>query len=480
MMVFGSYEVIHYTSTDEFCGICHIHPKATYTWKKSTHYKNESGVVVHCAECHLPPGGMHFFYEKSRLGIKDVYATLFRDSETIDWEAKSVLEHAVTHTFDSSCLRCHADLYSLGLSPKGVKAHEYYMKTRDKIRCINCHITVGHFHEVPVEEIDLLAKEKLKIPVYPLDKGEFESYTEVIPGTDVTFNMIPISEGEFLMGSPETEQFHRGDESDTHPVRISRFWMGEIEVTWKEFNIFYEQTATMEKEDIDMSSEADTTKVDAITGPTPPYGSPDQGWGKGIRPAITMTHHAAVTYCEWLSRVTGKKYRLPTESEWEYACRAGTTGPYFFDGSPGKLTDKSWINRLFGTDDSIINSFVWYKRSSNNKTQLPYVNEPNLWGLYNMPGNVKEFCLDFYSPDIYSTYTAEGPVVNPKGPETGTEHVVRGGSYKSDPVFLRSAARDHTYHDKWMITDPQSPKSKWWYSDSRDVGFRVVREFEEL
>jgi len=479
LMVFGGYKVIYYTSTDDFCGICHVHPKATYTWKKSTHYKNKSGVVVHCVECHLPQGGLGYFYEKSRLGVKDIYGTLFREAEGIDWEAKSVLEHAVTHTFDSSCLRCHADLYSLGLSPEGVEAHEYYMKTKDKIRCINCHITVGHFHAEPVEQIDLLAKEELKIPLYPPDTGLFENYTEVIPESDVTFNMIPIPEGEFLMGSLETERFGRDDEKFRHPVRISKFWMGETEVTWKEFDVFYEQTATREKNDDDVSSPVDTTKVDAITGPTPPYGSPDQGWGKGLRPAITMTHHAAVIYCEWLSRITGKKYRLPTEAEWEYACRAGTTGPYFFEGNPGELTEHSWKNRLFGTDDSIINAFAWYKRSSNNRTQIPYVNKPNPWGLYNMLGNVKEFCLDWYSPDIYITYQADSPAVNPTGPDTGAEHVIRSGSYKSDPAVLRSSARDHTYHDTWMITDPQSPKSKWWYSDSKDVGFRIVREFEE-
>ena len=483
-LVFLAHEGIRHTSTDTFCTLCHIHPEATYSWKKSTHYKNESGVVVHCIECHLPPDGIEYFKEKIRLGLKDAFGTVFKDTETIDWEAKSVLEHAVTHTFDSSCVRCHDDLYSLGLTPKGVQAHEYYMKMKDKISCINCHITVGHFQEKPEEEFDFLAEEKFEQPTYSHDTGEFITYTEIIPGTDVKFNMIAVPGGTFTMGSPNTEQYRNDDEDPERQVRLSRFWMGETEVTWREFDVYYEQTSVKSKNDDasilaeETSVSDDTSGVDAVTGPTPPYGSPDQGWGKRSRPAITMTHHTAVKYCEWLSAVTGKKYRLPTEAEWEYACRAGTTGPYYFDGEPEKLTSRAWTNRLFGIDDSIIKKYVWYDGNSSDKTQLSYSNEPNPRGLYNMLGNVKEFCLDWYTPDAYNMYPEDGLIINPAGPESGTEHVVRGGSYKSDPVDIRSAARDRTYHDKWLLTDPQSPKSIWWYSDSKDVGFRIIREVE--
>ncbi len=190
-------------------------------------------------------------------------------------------------------------------------------------------------------------------------------------------------------------------------------------------------------------------------------------------------------YCEWLSEVTGKKYRLPTEAEWEYCARAGTAAPYFFQGSPAKLTGRSLINRLFGTDDSIINRYVFFRRNSGGEVRNPYTNEANLWGLYNMLGNVKEFCLDFYAPDAYwrryddsgPTFIS-GPVANPIGLPRGKEHVVRGGSYLSDPADLRAAARGRTHHDEWRLTDPHKPKSKWWYSDCMEVGFRVVREYE--
>ena len=481
LLVFLGHAGIEYTSTNEFCGRCHVHPHVTVSWKKSTHFKNESGVVVHCVECHLPPGGVPYFTEKTRLGIRDAYGAVFKDTENIDWELKSSIEHAAVYTFDSSCLKCHQDLYSRGLTPKGVRAHEYYLKLREDpdkdLRCINCHIAVGHFRTEPVETMELVEEEKIEQPVYPPDSGEFVNYTEVLPGTEVSFNMIVVPGGTFTLGSPQLESYRSEDEGPAREVALNPFWMGEIEVSWREFEVFYDQTATKGRQDSPTPVIAKDIEVDAITGPTPPYGNPDQGWGKGLRPAITMTYHTAVVYCEWLSKVTGKTYRLPTEAEWEYACRAGTEEPYFFDGDPKKLTSNSWINRLFGIDDTTIKDYVWYAGNSAGKTQPPYRNKPNPWGLYNMLGNVKEFCLDWYEPDTYGSYPGSDTVSNPRGSADGTEHVIRGGSYASDPADLRSAARDRTDHDRWLLTDPQIPKSIWWYSDAKEVGFRVVREY---
>ena len=103
----------------------------------------------------------------------------------------------------------------------------------------------------------------------------------------------------------------------------------------------------------------------------------------------------------------------------------------------------------------------------------------NRFGLKHMLGNVREFCFDWYSADFYREQTMEsGTVMNPRGPPSGTEHVVRGGSFRSDPADLRVASRDHTQRDACQMTDPQAPKSLWWYSDCFDVGFRVVSESE--
>jgi sulfatase modifying factor 1 len=239
---------------------------------------------------------------------------------------------------------------------------------------------------------------------------------------------------------------------------------------------FFSQTGAEGKSETSTGSKGQQT--DAITGATPPWGAPDQGWGKGNRPAITMTHHAATVYCQWLSQVTGKKYRLPTEAEWEYAARGGTTGPYFFEGDAKDYTSEGFFKKLFGADTSNINAYVIYKENSGAKTQEPGIVKPNPFGLKNMLGNVAEFCQDWYAPDAYASYpTGNKAIINPKGPSEGTEHVIRGGSYLSDAKDVRIASRDHTLRESWLVTDPQIPKSIWWYSDSRHVGFRVVCEW---
>ncbi|MBN2290286.1 MAG: SUMF1/EgtB/PvdO family nonheme iron enzyme [Candidatus Glassbacteria bacterium] len=476
---------LRHTSSDTFCAACHVHPQATDSWMLSTHYKNNSGVVTHCSECHLPPGGLIHLKEKARLGIRDVFGYLFKDTGSIDWEERSALYHAVTYTYDSSCLRCHADLYSLGLSEKGLEAHRHYENNRDKLFCINCHKEVGHFQEEPAGVAQAApaapAAREAGLRARTPDTGEFKGYTEQISGTEVSFEMVAIPGGTYLMGSPETEPCRKQDEGPVHEVALGRFWIGETEVTWNEYKAFFDQTSRPVQADSAGDVAADTAALEAVTGPTPKYGSQDIG---GWASAYSMTHYAAVRYCEWLSAATGKTYRLPTEAEWEYCARAGTVTSYFFDGDPARLTGKSLVNRLFGTDDLVINRYVFFRRNSGGQVQNPYTNEPNPWGLYNMLGNVKEFCLDFYAPDAYwRSYDDSGPgfdlgpVVDPAGPPSGKEHVVRGGSYLSDPADLRAAARGRTRHDEWLATDPHVPKSRWWYSDCMEVGFRVVREY---
>jgi formylglycine-generating enzyme len=304
----------------------------------------------------------------------------------------------------------------------------------------------------------------------------FGDYKELIPGTDAGFHMVAVPGGVFTMGSPDTEPGRREDEGPQRRIQVSPFWMGKFEVTWLEFDAYYARRATPARNQWE-----DAFEVDAVTGPTPPYGTPDQGWGKGLRPAITMTHHAAQKYCEWLSEVTGRIYRLPTEAEWEYAARAGTSTPYFFQTgeNPGSRLER-WRNNLLGgvpVDEDTLGRYAVFRANSRLRTQLPTEREPNPFGLFNMYGNVKEFCADWYDANILASYPTDRIVVDPTGPETGRERVVRGGSFRSEAADLRSAARDHTRHNHWLRGDPQLPRSIWWYSDATDVGFRVVREF---
>ena len=291
--------------------------------------------------------------------------------------------------------------------------------------------------------------------------------------------MVAIPGGKFKLGSPENEPFRNKDEGPVRDVEISPFFMAEVEVTWNEFLAFYAQTSaegrTTDSEGIRTGKTAGT---DAISGATPPYGQPDQGWGLGQRPAISFTYHTAEIYCKWLSLVTGKTYRLPTEAEWEYACKAGSATPYFFPGNPEKYQKTGLRAKLSKNDTTIINSYIIYKENSHGKTQLPDIVRPNPFGLKNMTGNVAEFCSDWYQPDTYSQYP-EGMIKDPKGPGAGEEHVIRGGSFMDMAGNLRSSARSYTRTADWLKTDPQIPKSIWWYSDCFHVGFRVVCEFDE-
>jgi formylglycine-generating enzyme required for sulfatase activity len=132
---------------------------------------------------------------------------------------------------------------------------------------------------------------------------------------------------------------------------------------------------------------------------------------------------------------------------------------------------------LLGVKTAPLSEYAWYLEDSASKTYPSGGTKVNPWGLVNMLGNVREFCSDWYDPQAYA-HLGDSEVVDPRGPASGQEHVIRGGSYRSDAADLRCAARDHTRHDEWLLTDPQVPKSVWWYSDCTDVGFRVVREYK--
>ena len=169
-------------------------------------------------------------------------------------------------------------------------------------------------------------------------------------------------------------------------------------------------------------------------------------------------------------------FRLPTEAEWEYAARGGTTTPYFFEGNPKKYTNEGFWNKLFGVDTTNINGYVVYANNSMDKTQEPSKVRANPFGLKNMLGNVMEYCADKYDAEAYKHWKdGDKDPLN----EKGQEYVVRGGSYRDDASALRCATRGHTENDAWLKTDPQNPKSIWWYSDIKGIGFRVVCEIPE-
>jgi formylglycine-generating enzyme required for sulfatase activity len=441
---------------------------------------NGSGVKTSCAECHLPPtGSLKYVGAKIKTGGKDIWSFLFKDKEKIDWEAKGEMEYAHRIVYNESCVECHHQLFPQGITDDGVTAHLYYEDNHEKLdlNCIDCHLDVGHYDPdyVHARMTGIPQQATGAIHTEPATLSAFVDYSEMIPGTSVSFAMKAIPGGSFTIGSPDDESFRAANEGPRKSVTVSRFFMAETEVTWDEYWAFYAETMSegrIPPEQI-FARNSDP-EVDAISGPTPPFGNPEQGWGSGKRPAITMTHYSAEIYCRWLSKKTGKTYRLPTEAEWEYAARGGTETPYFFEGSPKKYSSKGFWNGIFGADTTVINTYVIYEKNSRNRTQEPSAVKANPFGLKNMSGNVWEYTLDRYADDAYA-HIPDG-AVDPAGPSGGTEFVIRGGTYADDASDVRSAVRAPTRHESWLRTDPQQPKSIWWYSDVKAIGFRVACE----
>jgi formylglycine-generating enzyme required for sulfatase activity len=481
----AAYQVSVYYSSDESCMKCHVHPHAEDSWKLSVHVNNGSGVTTHCVDCHLPPKNQtwNHYSAKAKLGIKDVWGYFTKDSADFQWDMKSELEHAVKYIPNESCKECHKNLFPTGISDDGITAHLYYDENEQKLdlQCISCHLDVGHYNPdykhgkmtgLPVSEIDMASANRYTSATVVTS---FENYTEQIPETSVSFNMIAIKGGTFKMGSNKKEPFHKEDEAPVRNVTVSSFFMAELEVTWNMYWAFYANTVSEGRTPPEkIYANNSRPDVDAVSGPTPPFGLPDQGWGFGNRPAITMTHYAAETFCQWLSLKTGKKYRLPTEAEWEYAARGGTESPYFFTGNPKDFSDAGFRRKFFSARTDSISPYVIYVKNSSNKTQEPSTVKPNPFGLKNMLGNVMEYCADKYDPEAYSK--SGDNVTNPLVTE-GVEWVVRGGLYNSDAADMRSATRGYSRHDDWLKTDPQQPKSIWWYSDIKGIGFRIVCEY---
>ena len=481
VIVAGSLSVR--TSTNEYCMSCHYHEQADEAWKRSPHYMNGSGTATDCIACHLPPkesGYLRHYMAKARIGAKDIWVKMTKDKDEIDWAAKRQVDAAARFTYDASCLKCHVNLFPQGISDDGITAHLYYEEKASKLglQCISCHLNAGHeipgySHKKITGKIENGSGTDYFTSAAEVDS--FESFTETVPGTGASIRMIAVPGGEFTLGSPENEPFRRSDEGPEKRVRISAFFMAETEISWQQYWAFYNETMSEGRTPPEVIyANNSRSDVDAVSGPTPPFGFPDQGWGMGQRPAITMTHYAAETFCQWLSLKTGRHYRLPTEAEWEYAAKAGTTAPYFFGGDPRRYSGKTLRSKLFGRDTTMISRYVVYDAAM---TLEPSAVKANPFGLKNMLGNVMEYCSDWYSPAAYDSIS-DGES-DPQGPSEGSEHVVRGGCFEDDASLVRAAARSHTLHDEWLRTDPQNPKSIWWYSDVRGIGFRVVCDVPE-
>jgi len=322
-------------------------------------------------------------------------------------------------------------------------------------------------------------------PSVATDRGYMTCYSEQIPGTEITFEMIPVPGGTFLLGSPDDEPQRNPDEGPRVRVQVAPFWIGKCEITWAEYHAYmemYEAFKTLDglradRENPKIKSlqavqeflSQESADVDAVTSPTPLYDSsftyevgeePEQ-------PAVTMTQFAAKQYTKWLSGIMGRQYCLPTEAEWEYAARAGTSTAF-----------------SFGDNSQELGEYAWYAANADEQTHAVGTKKPNAWGLYDMHGNVAEWVLDQYA-ESYHLPLKEGPIQAENAivwPTKLFPRVIRGGCWFDDPKQCRSAARHKSADPDWNVQDPNLPKSPWWFTEepATGVGFRLVRPLQPM
>ena len=324
-------------------------------------------------------------------------------------------------------------------------------------------LVVGHSATAQqgAAELGLASTQPTEGRFVKVDRGFMVAYTETLPGSNTTFRMLPIPGSTFLMGSPENEPNRKQDEGPQIEVTIAPFWMAQHEVSWKEYKKFMGLYNILKNQKSPPQIDEDN-RVDAYTVPTPLY-EPDFTFALGEesnQPAVTMSQYAAKQYTKWISMEHERFYRLPTEAEWEYACRSNSQTAF-----------------SFGNDPETLDEHAWYFDNSEDEYHPVGTKAANAWGLHDMHGNVAEMVLDQYQPEGYADFpvTASTPVV---WPTKMFGRVIRGGAWDSDPEDLRSAARSST--KDWRTEDPNLPKSPWWFTDEQalTVGFRIIRPLD--
>ncbi len=309
-------------------------------------------------------------------------------------------------------------------------------------------------------------------PTVKVDGGYLVPYVLTIPGTKVSFEMIPVPGGVVSLGSPNDEAGHKGDEGPQVKVAVGPMWVAKHETSWEEYKLFmsmYRLFKSLASQGL--RKVTDQNSVDAVTAPTELY-DPSFTFEFGENdelPAVTMTQYAAKQYTKWLSKLTGDQYRLPTEAEWEHACRAGSTVAY-----------------SFGADASQLDEYAWFSENSEEAPHAVGTKKPNAFGLHDMHGNVMEWTVEGYVEEGYKALADKPQPVSflnaVNWPNSAENRVVRGGSFQDDAELVRSAAKLKSEDEDWKSEDPNVPLSPWWYTNdpARGVGFRVFRSYQPI
>ena len=253
--------------------------------------------------------------------------------------------------------------------------------------------------------------------------------------------LVLIRAGNFRMGSPDSDKDARADEKPQHRVRIKNpFYLGKFEVTRGEFRKFV--TATKYRTDAEKDGQGGWGISDKNGGEyahKPEFTWRNAGFEQtDEHPVVNVSWNDAVAFCQWLSKTEGKTYRLPTEAEWEWSCRAGAIERWNCGDKEEDLKGSANV-----ADASLKAKWAAANWAMNWDDGSPFTSvvgkyKANKFGLHDMHGNVREWCSDWYDAEYY----ARLPITDPQGPETGSLRVYRGGSWLDRPVNCRSARRD--------------------------------------
>jgi formylglycine-generating enzyme required for sulfatase activity/tRNA A-37 threonylcarbamoyl transferase component Bud32 len=265
----------------------------------------------------------------------------------------------------------------------------------------------------------------------------------------IGMEFVWIPAGSFEMGSPPLEEGRHDDEGPDHNVTITRpLYLASKETTVRQFRTFIDSShsRTEAEQNNEGALEWDFDKREWALKPGCRWNNPG-GLYDGDHPVVCVSRYDAEVFCHWLSNKEHRTYRLPTEAEWEYACRAGSTTAYTFGTAVYPDKARFAIRPTGGPRTDARPHLRWEKVGT-----FP----PNAWGLCDMHGNVWEWCADFYSPNAYQGSTS----IDPAGPKHSDKFVARGGSWQNGAAECRSAAR--------LPVDPGTRRN--------DIGFRVLLE----
>ena len=255
-------------------------------------------------------------------------------------------------------------------------------------------------------------------------------------GNKVKMKLVLIPAGKFMMGSPKNEKGRNEDEGPQHEVALTQpYYMGIYHVTRGQFAAFVDDNGYKTDAEKEGGSDAwDGTKFDKVKGASwkkPGFDQTDE------HPVVCVSHNDAVAFCEWLSKKTGKTVKLPTEAQWEYAARGGTTTAYQWGNDPDD--GKDWCHAADRTTKRTFSDRYKYLSWDDGCTLTFLVGnfKKNGFGLYDMHGNAWQWCSDWYGENYY----ADSPKTDPQGPNDGKFRVLRGGGWNFHPVNFRSALR---------------------------------------